>query len=481
MSNQSKKFYITTTLPYVNAPLHMGHALEFIRADAIARYKKLVGFDVFFNTGTDEHGQKIYQKAIENSLQPQDFVDKSFEVFKDQVKMFGIDDDVHFVRTTDKKHILAAQAFWKRVYDNGYIYKKNYQTKYCVGCESEKTDSELIDGFCELHPGIPLEFIEEENYFFRYSAFQEKLLAFYSQNPKFIIPDFRFNEIKAFVERGLEDFSISRLQTKMPWGIPVPHDDTQVMYVWFDALTNYISTLGWPDEEGDFKTYWGEGTPTQYCGKDNTRFQGIMWQAMLMAAELPNSHAIVVNGFITAEGGIRMSKTLGNVVDPRDIVKEYGTDALRLFLLSEVSSFEDSPFTKERFLASYNAKLANGLGNLTSRILTLSEKYLDQCPEIPEKSIPPEFLEYLDSFDITHACEYLWNEISELDRKIQETEPFKVIKTDEIKGKELITELVVRLYAIARMLNPIMPETNVYLKSLIKENKKPEKPLFERR
>lgn len=481
MDNTSKKFYITTTLPYVNAPLHMGHALEFIRADAIARYKKLTGFDVFFNTGTDEHGQKIYQKAIENSLQPQDFVDKSFETFKDQVKMFSIDDDVHFVRTTDKKHILGAQAFWKKVYDNGYIYKKNYQTKYCVGCESEKTDSELIDGFCDLHPGIPLELIEEENYFFKYSAFQEKLLAFYSQNPKFIIPDFRFNEIKAFVERGLEDFSISRLQTKMPWGIPVPHDDTQVMYVWFDALTNYISTLGWPDKEGDFKTYWLEGTPTQYCGKDNTRFQGIMWQAMLMAAELPNSHTIVVNGFITAEGGIRMSKTLGNVVDPRDIVKEYGTDALRYFLLREVSSFEDSPFTMERFKESYNSGLANGLGNLVSRVLTLSEKYLDSCPSTFTNSKSEEFFDILEKFDIKQATDFIWNEIQNIDKVIQATEPFKVVKIDLEAGKKLINDLVVSLYDVAKMLYPIMPETASNIKKLIEQNKKPQEPLFLRR
>ncbi len=478
----SKSFYITTTLPYVNAPLHMGHALEFVRADAIARYKNLVGFDVFFNTGTDEHGMKIYDKASEAGMSPQDFVDAGFETFKSQLKMFGISEDVHFIRTTDKSHEKLAQEFWTRVEKNGYIYKKNYEAKYCVGCESEKTDSELNEkGFCPDHDGVPLQIISEENYFFKYSAFTDKLLEFYDKNPNFIVPDFRYNEMKAFVARGLQDFSISRLKSKMPWGIPVPGDSEHVMYVWFDALTNYINTLDWENNKEQFEKYWKGGTPTQYCGKDNTRFQGAMWQAMLMAADFPNSHQIVVNGFITADGGVKMSKTLGNVVDPKEIVDEYGTDALRYFLLREISSFEDSPFSKERFKDAYNSGLANGLGNLASRILTLSEKYLETFPSIPENSIPQEFFDRLESFDIKHASDFVWEKIGELDKKIQTTEPFKVVKVDEEKGKAIITEMVLELYTIARMLNPIMPETNIQLKKLILENKKPETPLFLRK
>ncbi len=478
----AKSFYLTTTLPYVNADLHMGHALEFVRADIIARYKKLNGFDVFFNTGTDEHGMKIYEKAQSLGKTPQEFVDESFARFSESVKIFGLDENIlHYVRTTDARHEAAAQEFWKRCDQNGYIYKKNYQAKYCVGCEEVKTDSDLVNGECPVHPGRPLELIEEENYFFKYSAFTEKLTAFYEANPNFVVPDFRYNEIKAFVARGLEDFSISRLKTKMPWGIPVPGDDNHVMYVWFDALTNYISTLDWPNEDGNFETYWKNGTPTQYCGKDNTRFQSAMWQAMLMAAGVPNSHQIIINGFITADGGVRMSKTLGNGVDPKDVVSEYGTDAMRFFLAKEISSFEDSPFTLERFKASYNAHLANGLGNLASRILTLSEKYLAECPVVPENSIPQEFFDTLESFDIQKATNLIWDRVQKLDQMIQKTEPFKVIKVDEVKGKELITEMVLELYTIARMLNPIMPETNIKLKALIKANKKPETPLFMRK
>lgn len=479
---KQNSFYLTTTLPYVNAELHMGHALEFIRADAIARYKKLKGFDVFFNTGTDEHGMKIYEKALSEGLEVQAFVDQNFLKFKESLKAFGMSEDLHFIRTTDESHVKLAQEFWNRVYENGYIYKKNYEAKYCVGCESEKTDSELNEaGFCPDHDGRELQTISEENYFFKYSSFTEKLLKFYEENPNFIIPEFRFNEMKVFVSRGLQDFSISRLKTKMPWGIPVPNDSEHVMYVWFDALTNYINTLDWQNNNEQFEKYWVSGTPTQYCGKDNTRFQGAMWQAMLMAADFPNSSQIVVNGFITGDGGVKMSKTLGNVVNPREIAEEYGTDALRYFMLREISSFEDSPFTRERFLESYNSGLANGLGNLTSRILTLSEKYLDQCPEIPTESIPEEFFVHLQVFDIKSACDFIWERIGNLDKKIQETEPFKVVKVDLEKGKELITEMVLELYTIARMLNPIMPETNEKLKKLIRENKKPEAPLFLRR
>ncbi|MCX6713984.1 MAG: methionine--tRNA ligase [Candidatus Vogelbacteria bacterium] len=483
-----KPFYITATLPYVNAPLHLGHALEFVRADAIARYKKLVGFDVYFNTGTDEHGLKIYDKAKEKNLSVKEFVDQGFETFKDQLKMFGVSEAIHFVRTTDPRHEKAVQEFWRRVSANGYIYKKNYEAKYCVGCESEKTDSELESGECPLHPGQALVLINEENYFFKYSAFTDRLLEFYDKNPNFVIPESRLNEIRNFVKGGLQDFSISRLKSKMPWGIAVPGDDEQVIYVWFDALVNYISTLDWPysakasqGEPDLFEKYWVNGTPTQYCGKDNLRFQTAMWQAMLMSAELPNSHQVIINGFITGEGGIRMSKTLGNVIDPRDIAKEYGTDALRYFLLKEISSFEDSPFTIERFKESYNSGLANGLGNLSSRILTLSEKYLEKCPEIPEKTDLTDYFKFYEEFDLKKAMDYIWDKIQILDKKIQATEPFKVIKVDEAKGKEMITDLVLELYTIARMLNPVMPETNAKLKKLIKDNKKPETPLFLRK
>lgn len=484
LGQKGTPFYLTTTLPYVNAPLHMGHALEFVRADTIVRYKKLLGYDVYFNTGTDEHGLKIYEKAKEKNLSPQEFVDLGFETFKEQIKMFGISEDIHFIRTTDKRHILACQEFWKRVFNNDYIYKKNYEAKYCTGCESEKTDSELVDGECPDHPGLEIKIINEENYFFKYSTFADKLLEFYEKNPNFIIPEFRFNEIKNFVKGGLQDFSISRLKEKMPWGVPVPGDETQVMYVWFDALVNYISTLGWPEDKENFEKYWTNSTPTQYCGKDNTRFQGAMWQAMLMAADLPNSHQIIVNGFITADGGVRMSKTLGNVVDPRDIVKEYGTDALRYFLLREVGSFEDSPFTMERFKDAYNSGLANGLGNLVSRTIKMAISY-DAFPDVnPDKDhlINNSYCaKYLENFDIKNAIDEIWGRVSDIDKAIQYQKPFQEIKTNPEKAKKNVQHYINEVFRIAWELQPFLPETSRRIIEYITERKMPEIPLFLRK
>lgn len=479
----SKPFYITTTLPYINAPLHLGHALEFIRADVVARHKKSLGYDVFFNTGTDEHGLKIYEKALAEGLSPQEFVDRGFAVFKDQLKMFGISEDIHIIRTTDPLHIAQVQAFWQRVANNGYIYKKNYEAKYCVGCESEKTDSELDNGECPLHPGRQLTLIKEENYFFKYSAFTDKLLAFYEANPQFVVPESRLGEVRNFVRQGLQDFSISRLKSKMPWGIVVPDDPEQVIYVWFDALVNYLSTLG--GEEG-IKRYWHEGTPTQYCGKDNLRFQSAMWQAMLMSANLPNSYQIVINGFITGEGGVRMSKTLGNVVDPRDIVKEYGADALRYFLLREVSNFEDSPFTLERFKSAYNAGLVNGLGNLVSRVMKMVETNSIDYPEaLPEFLGNPSVVEavnaHLANFELSRAMDEIWNLIAEVNQRIQNEKPFSLIKTSPDLAREIIKSLVYDLNNIASLLQPFLPETADKIKAIITNHQMPEAPLFPRR
>ena len=473
---KTKPFYITTTLPYVNAEAHMGHAVEFIRADIIARSKKIAGFDVFFNTGTDEHGIKIYQKARQSHLEPQAFVDQISAKFREILPMLGVMPEANFVRTTDAHHVMAAQEFWKLVDKNGYIYKKDYSVKYCVGCELEKTESELVNGRCPLHPLQELETIQEENYFFKWSAFGQKLLDHYAAHPDFVIPDFRFNEIKAFVERGLEDFSISRVASKMPWGIPVPGDPDQVMYVWFDALVNYISAIGWPDRMADFNKWHIEtGGMVQYCGKDNLRQQSAMWQAMLMAAGLPSSKHIIINGFITGEGGIKMSKSLGNTVDPLEIVKEYGTDALRYYVARELSPFEDSPFTKEKFKEAYNAGLANGIGNLTSRVLKMA---VDNGVKAELKEAKPIAIE---GFNIKAACDEIWRLIQEADKSIQDNQPFKAVKTDLEKGKKMIGELASQLYVIAQLLEPIMPSTAGKIQELLRDNKMPDAPLFVRK
>ncbi len=482
---EKKSFYITTTLPYVNAEAHLGHALEFVRADIIARWKKLEGFEVFFNTGADEHGQKIADAAKKAGKSPQEYVDEYSKKLQGLQKTLGLSEDVHFIRTTDKNHIKAAQEFWKRVDKNGFIYKKNYKSKYCIGCELEKTDSELENGKCPIHPNLEIEIIDEENYFFRFSSFKGYLSDFYGKNPNFVIPDFRYNEAKAFVERGLSDFSISRLKSKMSWGIPVPGDEDQVMYVWFDALVSYISTLGWPKDEKNFNKFWRDGTPTQYCGKDNTRFQAVMWQAMLMAAKLPPTATVVVDGFITGDGGVKMSKSLGNYKSPVELVNEYGTDALRYFLAREISSFEDSPFTIERFKAAYNSGLANGLGNLVSRVMKMATTHGVQCGEpvfnIEKDNFYKTYKLALDKYDIKQATDAVWLCIDWADRSVQQEQPFKKIKTNQEEAKKDIEILLGDLMNISQMLEPILPETSMTIKNLVKGNKMPDKPLFARK
>lgn len=475
----SKYQYITTTLPYVNSDPHIGFAMEIIRADALARFKKLQGYDVFFNTGTDEHGVKIFENAQKEGVDTQEYVDRYAEKFRDLKEVLGLSEDINFIRTTDESHIKAAQEFWKRCNDNGYIYKKSYQGKYCSGCELTKTDSELVEGRCEIHPTREIELIDEENYFFKFSEFEDRLKELYKNNPNFVTPSFRFNEIKSFVDRGLEDFSISRLKEKMPWGIPVPGDDGHVMYVWFDALVNYVSTLGWP-EGGDFDKYWVNGTPIQYAGKDNLRQQSAMWQAMLMSVNLPTTSNIIINGFITS-GGEKMSKSIGNVVAPTELVNEFGTEALRYFVLREFSPFEDSDFTLEGFREAYNAHLANGIGNLTNRILKMSETHIEEGVEVEKGNLPEEYLDGFNEFNLQKVCNIIWKKIGNMDKYIQETEPFKLIKEDTEAARIIIKNLVQDLYDVANMLKPILPETSEKILNSVKDNKKPEVGLFDRK
>ena len=481
--SQKQPFYITTTLPYVNAEPHVGFAMEIVRADVIARWKDLQGFEVFFNTGTDEHGQKLFEAAGKAGKDVHSYVDGHAEKFRALKQLLGLSDGIHFIRTTDAHHEKAAQEFWRRVQDNGFIYKKNYKTKYCVGCEENKTESELVDGKCPIHPNRELEVIEEENYFFKFSAFGDKLLALYDSGAFRIVPDFRANEMREFIKRGLEDFSISRLKSKMSWGVPVPGDDQHVMYVWFDALVNYISTLGWPEDSATFERFWKNGMPTQDGGKDNTRFQSVMWQAMLLAANLPSTHTVVVNGFITGEGGVKMSKSLGNVVSPAEIVSEYGTEALRYFLAREVSSFEDSPFTIERFKAAYNAGLANGLGNLVSRVMkmaTTNGVALDDF-SAPQGEEADRFARALGSFNIFEASNVIWGIVGQSDTFIQITQPFKKVKVDFEAAKKDIQVLLRNLFVIGTLLEPIMPATAKTIQTIVREGKMPEAPLFLRK
>jgi len=499
----NKHFYITTTIPYVNAAPHIGFALEITQADALARYKRLTGSKVFFNFGVDEHGQKIWQKAIDEGKTPQEYTDEYAITFDKLKDTLNLSYDA-FIRTTSKHHKEAAQEMWRLCKASGDIYKKNYQIKYCVGCELEKTDSELINSECPLHPGKELELRDEENYFFRLSKYQDQLKDLYAKR-ELVVPDYRLNEIRSLIDgHGLQDFSISRSKAKMPWGVEVPDDDEHVMYVWFDALVNYISTLGWPTDKENFEKYWdGTSECVQVAGKDQVRQQACMWQAMLISANLPHTGKIFIHGFITS-GGQKMSKSLGNVIEPIHIVEEYGADALRYFLLKHIHPTEDSDFTMGKFLEGYNADLANGVGNLTARIMKLSEDHLAEGANInkglglkdlirttayesqpfPNNSGFAELVytykEALENFEFNRGIDLIWSLISNLDSKMTAEKPFSVIKENVDQGKKLIAECVQDLYKISVLLEPFMPETSKKIKTAILENKKPE-TLFPRK
>ncbi len=476
-----KSFYLTTTLPYVNADPHIGFALEMVQADILVRYRALLGDEIFFNTGTDEHGQKLYEAAQKAGKAPQEYVDEYAAKFRSLKEKLNLYPDLHFIRTTDAKHIRAAEEIWHRCLAAGDIEKRTYRGLYCVGDEAFMKESDLVDGKCPNHPSMELIELEEENYFFKLSNYQEKLLRYLSR-PGVIVPEWRREEAVNFVKAGLEDFSISRVKEKMPWGIPVPGDDTQVMYVWFDALTNYISTLGWPEDEANFSKYWGTidaPNALQMAGKDQVRFQSIMWQAMLMSADLPTTKQVIYHGFITS-GGQKMSKSIGNVIDPMTIVDEYGIDALRYFLARHIHPVDDSDFTMERFKDAYNADLANGLGNLASRIMQLAEKNLSGAVALPQIGLPQEFKDAIERFDLNAATAFIWQKIQATDQKINTTEPFKVIKTDPEHGRKLIEELVVALAEVCVMLEPVIPSSAQKIWTAIKENKKPEN-LFPRK
>ncbi|HVM73312.1 MAG TPA: methionine--tRNA ligase [Candidatus Paceibacterota bacterium] len=467
-----KPFYLTTTIPYVNAAPHIGFALEIVQADTIARYKRLMGHEVFFNFGSDEHGQKIYQKAMENNQTPQAYVDEYAAKFADLKSRLNLSYDT-FTRTTSGTHKAAAQEMWVRCAAQNDIYKKKYKGLYCVGDEAFIKESDLVDGKCLNHPNLtPIE-IEEENYFFRLSKYQDYILSYLSRDDV-VIPEWRRQEAINFVRNGLEDFSISRVKEKMSWGVPVPDDDSQVMYVWFDALVNYISALGWPhDSEGNFKKFWQEGDTLQLAGKDQVRFQSVMWQGMLKSVGLKATDHVFYHGFITSSGQ-KMSKSLGNVIEPLHLVDEYGTDALRYFLLRHIHPTEDSDFTMERFKDAYNADLANGLGNLVARIMQLAQNNLEQGKRPEPRGFPSVYIEALDTYRYNDALAFVWDEIQFLDRTITESAPFKVVKTDPKAGAELILKLTQDLYHIAQLLTPFMPETAEKIKAAVIENKKPE-------
>lgn len=469
----SKPRYITTTLPYVNDKPHIGHALEFVQADTLARYWRLIGHEVFFNTGTDEHGQKIAQKADTLGEDRQAYVDRFALTFNELKAALNLSYDA-FIRTTDAKHVIAAQQIWRRCEAKGDIYKKKYVGLYCVGCELFYKESELDASKCCLIHQKPVEEVEEENYFFRLSNYQQQLAELLRDEAR-TFPSWQREWALAFVEGGLDDLSISRQKSRMDWGIEVPGDDEHVMYVWFDALTNYLSTLGWPEEGGNFEKFWLNGDTMQMAGKDQVRFQSIIFQAMLMSAAVPTTDVIVYHGFINS-GGQKMSKSLGNTIDPYDLVARYGTDATRYIFLRHVHPTEDSDLTWEKMDEYYTANLVNGLGNLTARIMKMCEAHLE--PE-DYPLLDPTTLDAPDMLNFQVAMDHIWGLIQHCDEVIAQTEPFKLIKTEPEQAKAILSNLRADLLHIGRLLLPCMPETSATIRAAVRANQKPEN-LFNR-
>jgi len=486
MIKNKEKFYIATSIAYTNSLPHIGYALELIQADAVARYNRLLGKDVWFLTGTDEHGSKIVRKAEEEGKLPQEFCDEISAKFKELKTVLDLSFD-DFIRTTDqKRHWPTVQAIWKILQAKGDLQKRKYKGLYCVGCEAFVTQRDLADGKCPLHNKEP-EIVEEENYFFKLSRYQNQLKEILENNEIKIFPAGRKNEMLNFIKEGLEDVSCSRDSQILSWGVPVPGDDSQRIYVWFEALINYLSALGYLTADDEkFQKYWP--CNVHFIGKDIARFHVLLWPAMLLGLELALPKNIFIHGFITAEGQ-KMSKSLGNVIDPFLLVEKYGTDPVRYFLLREISPTEDGDFSYEKFEERYNADLANGIGNLLARVVTLASKIstgviLSQQAKNPAYTNPNfqmkiaqtknDYSKFLDEFSFNEALGVIWELISFCDKYVNDNKPWEGGEN----ALSVISDLLLALQEIAELLKPFMPQTAEKISEQIASNKS--EPLFPR-
>lgn len=460
-------FYVTSPIFYPNAQPHLGHAYTALLCDVLARYHATRGAETYFLTGTDENSEKIIQAAEKLGEDPREYLEKTVQRFKDLYALLDISYD-QFIRTSDEQnHWPGAIEMWRRLDAAGDLYRSSYTGLYCVGHEAFLTEKELDEeGKCPDH-GVPPQEITEENWFFKLTKYAPILEEKIQNNELRIVPETRKNEVLAFLRSGVEDVSFSRPKEKMTWGVPVPGDDGQKMYVWIDALSNYISALGFGRGE-ELMRFW---PGVHVLGKDILRFHAVFWPAMLLSAGLPLPKELFVHGTIISDGK-KMSKTLGNVISPYELVERYGKDATRYLLLRHVHSFEDSDITWEKLDEWYTAGLVNGLGNLTSRILTLSEKYAGAFEEGGEESRDAHPL--MEKFNFHATMDALWGRIQELDEYIAETEPYKVVKTDEEKGKAIIIEARAKLFSVAHDLKAFMPDTSEKIMAAVKENKKPD-------
>jgi len=472
-----KKFYITTPIYYLNADVHIGHAYTTLAADIMARYKKAQGLDVYFLTGTDEHGANIEKSAAAAGVTPQEWTDKMAARCKELWRALDIKYD-DFIRTTEPRHERVVQEIFEILLKKGDIYKGKYSGKYCLSCEAYFDDDELLPGdICPVHKR-PVQQIEEETYFFKLSAYQEPLLKFYAANPDFLSPKFRAAEITTFVKGGLRDLSVTR--TKVKWGVPVLSDPGHTIYVWFDALINYISAVGCGKKLGikefaDYKINFDEVWPADIhlIGKEIFRFHAVIWPAVLMAAGIPLPAKCFAHGWWTVEGE-KMSKTAGNIINPHDITAKYGVDPLRYFLFREVPFGGDGDFSMGSFKKRFNADLANDLGNLLSRTLNMAAKSVGVAPA--EYNEPAAFLDkaaqahreycaFMDELAFDKALEAAWRLISDMNKYIDETKPWTLAKTEPARAKQILLELIFSLKKVAIWIAPFMPSVAVEMQS----------------
>lgn len=461
----TERFYITTPIYYVNDKPHIGHAYTSIACDILARYQRLLGKEVFFLTGTDEHGQKVESSAAKAGIEPQNFVDANAERFRLLTRQMNLSND-DFIRTTEKRHVLAAQAIWKKLEERGHIYLGSYAGWYSVRDEAFYNESELVEG--KAPTGAPVEWVEEPSYFFNLSRWQESLLEYYARHPEFIAPESRRNEVIKFVEGGLKDLSISR--TSFRWGIPVPGDEKHIMYVWLDALVNYLTAAGYPDTESDsYRKWWPANI--HMVGKDIVRFHAVYWPAFLMAADLPLPKRVVAHGWWTNEGQ-KISKSLGNVIDPVELVEQYGVDAIRYFLMREVPFGNDGNFSRDALIRRLNSELANNFGNLAQRSLSMvakhcnaavpsyskpldtDEQLLNKAYSLHGEKISPSF-EKQEFHKVLEAIVELGNEAN---KYIDEQAPWTLRKTDIERMESVLYVLLEVQRILALTLFPFMPE-----------------------
>jgi len=441
-----KKFYITTAIDYINDVIHVGHAYQKVAADIIARYHRLLGEDVFLLMGTDEHGGKAEEAAKEKKLTPKKFADQISLQDKKELASLNVFPD-RFIRTTDSDHIKTVARFWQKVFQNGDIYLADFEGQYCHGCEEFKTDSELVDGRCPYHPKLELEKVKEKNYFFRWSRYQSFLENYIKSHPSFIKPESRRKEMLAFLERGLKDISISR--QNISWGIPVPGDPQQTIYVWFDALINYLT--------GAPKGFWP--ADLHLLGKDNTRWHALLWPAMLKSAGYPLPKTIYAHGFLSF-GGEKISKSRGNIIRPHELSQEFTADGARYLLIAGKSMAEDSDISWLKMKQTYNSDLANGLGNLVSRLRRLCQlaDLLGGEKELAfSQAVSDDYRQAMENFQLAEALRIIWLDISRIDRFLNQEKPWQ--KKGE-QQKEILHRAVKETLRVAVLLAPFMPETS---------------------